>query len=121
MTLCANLDSGGGRVRVGDQLSHASLGSPYSTSRVTAGMVDILYPVEVGAKPDPTPTPLNLPAMPALPSGVGSMLGSNAALNSPNKKKSSKPKKTGLRKTSKKSGGESSKPKKSKSKKTKKK
>jgi hypothetical protein len=41
----ANLDSGGGRAMVGNLLAHASVGSPFATSAVTAGVVDVIYPM----------------------------------------------------------------------------
>jgi hypothetical protein len=40
----AGLDSGGGRAKVGTLQAHASLGSPFTTSAVTAGVIDGLYP-----------------------------------------------------------------------------
>jgi hypothetical protein len=55
-----NLDSGGGRAKVGTLQAHASLGSPFTTSAVTAGVVDGLYPFpqnSVNTEPGGNPAP----------------------------------------------------------------
>lgn len=41
----AQLDSGGGRSMVGNLQAHSSLGSPFETSAVTAGMLDVIFPM----------------------------------------------------------------------------
>lgn len=64
----ALIDSGGEMGTVGFLLSHSSLGSPFSTSSVTAGGIDLLYPIQ---SKSPTPPPEKPPT--ASPSGGGSV------------------------------------------------
>ena len=42
----ASIDSGGGKGSVGPLTSHSSLGAPFATSSVTAGGIDLLYPLQ---------------------------------------------------------------------------
>jgi hypothetical protein len=85
----ANLDSGGGRAMVGNQLAHASLGSPFATSAVTAGVVDVIYPT--------TPQPDQGGSSPSEISAGGGM-DSGAVQKSGGKKKKSEAKKSGGKK-----------------------
>ena len=84
----AAIDSGGGMAYVGNLQAHASVGSPFSTSAVTAGAVDILYPLESrpGTTPVPTPSntiPGNAPIAPA--SGVTSLAPKSSSAKKPKK------------------------------------
>jgi hypothetical protein len=64
----ALIDSGGDMGTVGVLTSHSSLGSPFTTSSVTAGGIDLLYPIQ---SKSPTPPPEKPPT--ASPSGGGSV------------------------------------------------
>ena len=50
----ASIDSGGERGSVGSLASHSSLGAPFASSSVTAGGIDLLYPLQ---NEQPTPAP----------------------------------------------------------------
>jgi hypothetical protein len=50
----ASIDSGGGKGSVGPLISHSSLGAPFASSSVTAGGIDLLYPLQ---NEQPTPPP----------------------------------------------------------------
>ncbi len=107
----AAIDSGGGMAYVGNLQAHASVGSPFSTSAVTAGAVDILYPLE--SRPGTTPVlppsntiPGTAPIAPA--PGVTSQAAKNSSAKkskkmSPNKSSVKKTKKNSPKKTAKKS------------------
>lgn len=107
----AAIDSGGGMAYVGNLQAHASVGSPFSTSAVTAGAVDILYPLEsrpgtTPVLPPPDTTPPGAPIAPA--SGVKSQAAKNSSAKkskkmSPNKIPAKKSKKNSPKKTVKKS------------------
>ena len=57
LSVYASIDSGGERGSVGSFASHSSLGSPFTTSSVTAGGIDLLYPLQTGALPRPPEQP----------------------------------------------------------------
>jgi len=102
----AAIDSGGGMVYVGNLQAHASVGSPFSTSAVTAGAVDILYPLESRPVTTPDTTPPNAPIAPA--AGVTSQAAKNSSAKkpkkiSPKKSPAKKTKKNSPKKTAKKS------------------
>ena len=79
----AAIDSGGGMVYVGNLQAHASVGSPFSTSAVTAGAVDILYPLESRPGITPDTTPPSAPIAPA--SGVTSQAPQISSAKKPKK------------------------------------
>jgi hypothetical protein len=107
----AAIDSGGGMAYVGNLQAHASVGSPFSTSAVTAGAVDILYPLESSpgttpVQPPPDTTPTSAPITPA--AGVKTPAAKNSSAKkskkmSPNKSPAKKAKKNSPKKTAKKS------------------
>jgi hypothetical protein len=78
----AAIDSGGGMAYVGNLQAHASVGSPFSTSAVTAGAVDILYPLESRPVTTDTTTP-SAPIAPA--SGVTSQAPQKSSAKKPKK------------------------------------
>jgi len=106
----AAIDSGGGMAYVGNLQAHASVGSPFSTSAVTAGAVDILYALESSpgttpVLPSPITTPGNAPT--AAASGVTSPAAKNGSAKkskkiSPNKTPAKKTKKNSSKKSKKK-------------------
>ena len=79
----AAIDSGGGMAYVGNLQAHASVGSPFSTSAVTAGAVDILYPLESRPVTTPDTTTPSAPIAPA--SGVTSQAPQNSSAKKPKK------------------------------------
>jgi hypothetical protein len=89
---------------LGNQQAHASVGSPFSTSAVTAGVVDILYPFEVTLPSEIIPGSAPI----ASASGVTSQASKNSSAKkfkkmSPNKSPAKKIKKNTPKKTAKKS------------------
>jgi hypothetical protein len=79
----AAIDSGGGMAYVGNLQAHASVGSPFSTSAVTAGAVDILYPLESRPGTTPDTTTPSAPIAPA--SGVTSQAPQKSSAKKPKK------------------------------------
>ena len=102
----AAIDSGGGMAYVGNLQAHASVGSPFSTSAVTAGAVDILYPLESRPVTTPDTTTPSAPIAPA--SGVTSQAPQKSSAKktkkiSPKKSPAKTTKKSSPKKTAKKS------------------
>jgi hypothetical protein len=53
----ASIDSGGEMGSVGSLASHSSLGAPFATSSVTAGGIDMLYPLQIEPLAPPAEKP----------------------------------------------------------------
>ena len=99
----AAIDSGGGMAYVGNLQAHASVGSPFSTSAVTAGAVDILYPLESRPVTTPDTTPPIAPAPGATNQEPKSSSAKKPKKISPKKSPAKTTKKNSPKKTAKKS------------------
>jgi hypothetical protein len=51
MKASANIDSGGGVSSIGTTINHSSVGSSFATGSKTAGLIDLLYPINAESAP----------------------------------------------------------------------